>query len=78
MFQILGQEVLFPREIEKGDDPVAPVVLIARLTPETCADFPNIPFHKIVGMCNRVVHDYGQVDFAIAWETGPNSLAFAL
>lgn len=41
----------------------------ARLTPETRAEFPNIPFHKIVGMRNRVVHDYGNVDFQIVWET---------
>jgi uncharacterized protein with HEPN domain len=37
----------------------------ARLTPETCAEFPAIPFPKIVGMRNRVVHDYGNVDFEI-------------
>jgi uncharacterized protein with HEPN domain len=30
---------------------------------------PNIPFHKIAGMRNRVVHDYGNVDFEIVWET---------
>jgi uncharacterized protein with HEPN domain len=41
----------------------------ARLTPETCAEFPGIPFPKIVGMRNRVVHDYGNVDFEIVWET---------
>jgi len=41
----------------------------ARLTAETCAEFPNIPFHKITGMRNRVVHDYGNVDFQIVWET---------
>jgi len=41
----------------------------ARLTPETCAEFPNIPFRKIAGMRNRVVHDYGNVDFEIIWET---------
>jgi uncharacterized protein with HEPN domain len=41
----------------------------ARLAPETCAEFPNIPFHKIAGMRNRVVHDYGNVDFEIVWET---------
>lgn len=40
-----------------------------RLTSDTCAQFPNIPFHKIVGMRNRVVHDYGNVDFEIVWET---------
>ncbi len=41
----------------------------ARLSPETCAKFPGIPFPKIVGMRNRVVHDYGNVDFEIVWET---------
>jgi uncharacterized protein with HEPN domain len=41
----------------------------SRLTPETCAEFPDIPFHKISGMRNRVVHDYGNVDFEIVWET---------
>ena len=41
----------------------------ARLTAETCAEFPNIPFHKIAGMRNRVIHDYGNVDFEIVWET---------
>ena len=41
----------------------------ARLAPETCDMFPEIPFSKIVGMRNRVVHDYGNVDFEIIWET---------
>jgi uncharacterized protein with HEPN domain len=41
----------------------------AHLAPEICAEFPSIPFHKIVGMRNRVVHDYGNVDFEIVWET---------
>lgn len=41
----------------------------ARLTPEIRAEFPNIPFHKLIGMRNRVVHDYGNVDFDIIWET---------
>ena len=41
----------------------------ARLTPETSAEFPNIPFHKIIGMRNRIVHDYGNVDLEIVWET---------
>ena len=37
----------------------------ARLAPETCSQFPGIPFAKIVGMRNRVVHDYGNVDLEI-------------
>jgi len=50
----------------------------ARLTPETCAEFPAIPFPKIVGMRNRVVHDYGNVDFEIVWETVQTHLPLLL
>jgi uncharacterized protein with HEPN domain len=46
------------------------------LEEETCAQFPNIPFHKIAGMRNRVVHDYGNVDFEIIWETIQDHLPF--
>jgi uncharacterized protein with HEPN domain len=40
----------------------------ARLTPETRAEFPNIPFQNIYGMRNRVVHDYGNIDIEIVWD----------
>lgn len=50
----------------------------ARLTQETRDQFPEIPFQKIVGMRNRVVHDYGQVDFEIIWETIENHLPLLL
>lgn len=33
------------------------------------AAFPAIPFHKIAAMRNRVIHDYGNVDLEIVWET---------
>jgi uncharacterized protein with HEPN domain len=39
-----------------------------RLTPETMAEFGAIPFRKMAAMRNRVVHDYGQIDFEIVWE----------
>ena len=41
----------------------------ARLTAETVARFEELPFRKMAGMRNRVVHDYGQIDFGIVWET---------
>ena len=41
----------------------------ARLTQETTGRFDRIPFGKIVGMRNHVVHDYGHVDLEIIWET---------
>ncbi len=39
------------------------------LTPETRSALPFIPFAQIIGMRNRVVHDYGNVDVDIVWET---------
>lgn len=48
----------------------------AQLTPETKAQLSELPFRKIVGMRNRVVHDYGQIDFEIIWETVQLHLPF--
>jgi uncharacterized protein with HEPN domain len=31
------------------------------------AALPHIPFRSIRGMRNRIVHDYGAVDFKIVW-----------
>jgi uncharacterized protein with HEPN domain len=39
-----------------------------RLAPETMAEFGAILFRKMAAMRNRVVHDYGQIDFEIVWE----------
>jgi uncharacterized protein with HEPN domain len=41
----------------------------AHLTPETMSQFPEIPFRKMIGMRNRIVHDYGSVDLEIVWDT---------
>jgi uncharacterized protein with HEPN domain len=49
-----------------------------RLTPETCAAFPGVPFRKIAGMRNRLVHDYGNVDLEIVWETAQEHIPLAL
>jgi uncharacterized protein with HEPN domain len=40
-----------------------------RLIPETESRFEDIPFRKMAGLRNRVVHDYGQIDFEIVWES---------
>jgi uncharacterized protein with HEPN domain len=41
----------------------------ARLTEETCSRFSRLPFRKMAGLRNRVVHDYGQIDLEIVWDT---------
>jgi len=40
----------------------------ARVTPEMRAAIPAIPFSSIIGMRNRIVHDYGHIDSEIIWE----------
>ena len=39
----------------------------ARVSPETRARFPSIPWRQIVGMRHRLVHDYLEVDLEVVW-----------
>lgn len=41
----------------------------SRITHETCASEPAIPWHAIVGMRNRLIHAYFEVNSQIVWET---------
>jgi uncharacterized protein with HEPN domain len=34
----------------------------------------TLPWHQMVGMRNRIVHDYTGVDLAIVWEVARNAL----
>ena len=39
------------------------------ISDETRADFPTLPWHRMVGMRNRVVHAYWSVDSDNVWGT---------
>ncbi|MDQ2707558.1 MAG: DUF86 domain-containing protein [Actinomycetota bacterium] len=39
----------------------------SRVTPELTAQHPRVPWRQIVGMRNRVVHDYFEIDLDILW-----------
>ncbi|MGI8688554.1 MAG: HepT-like ribonuclease domain-containing protein [Thermomicrobiales bacterium] len=42
----------------------------ARLVPQPLRDaYPHIPWSAIVGMRNRIAHDYLNIDYKILWET---------
>jgi uncharacterized protein with HEPN domain len=42
----------------------------ARLVPQSLRDaYPHIPWAAIVGMRNRIVHDYLNVDYKVLWDT---------
>ena len=39
-----------------------------RVTKETRQQYPNLPWQDIVGLRNRLIHGYDEVDFDILWE----------
>jgi len=41
----------------------------ARISPEVQAKYPSIPWKQIIGMRNRLIHGYDQVDLDILWDT---------
>ena len=41
----------------------------ARVSQETRADLPQIPWRSIIGMRNKLIHDYIAVDYDILWVT---------
>ena len=46
----------------------------SRVSPETQALFPSLPFRSIRGLRNIIAHDYGDVDLDQVWETAANDL----
>src|SRR5690348_6099874 len=46
----------------------------ARLTEPTRAAHPEIPWSAVIGMRNRLVHGYFDVDLEIVWRTAAESL----
>jgi uncharacterized protein with HEPN domain len=41
----------------------------ARVSLEGCRKYSRIPWSEIVGMRNRLVHGYDQVDLEVLWDT---------
>ncbi|MCK4657916.1 MAG: DUF86 domain-containing protein [Phycisphaerae bacterium] len=46
----------------------------SRLTDETRTAHPEIPWHRVIGMRHRIVHDYMNIDADILWEVVTHSL----
>ena len=41
----------------------------SKVSVETRAEFPDVPWNAIVGMRNRLIHGYFDVDTEIVWKT---------
>lgn len=46
----------------------------SRLSPDTHALFPKLPFRGMRGMRNIIAHDYGEVDLDQVWQTAEADL----
>ena len=41
----------------------------SRVSPEVQAKHPSIPWRQVIGMRNRLIHGYGEIDHEILYET---------
>ncbi|MEZ4672335.1 MAG: HepT-like ribonuclease domain-containing protein [Anaerolineae bacterium] len=46
----------------------------ARVTDETRNQYPQIPWKNIIGMRNRIIHDYNNVNLDIVWQVANRNL----
>ena len=46
----------------------------SKVSPQTCASLPDIPWRKAVGIRNRLVHAYFDVDLDVLWHTATVSV----
>lgn len=45
-----------------------------KISEESQAEIPDIPWRNIIGMRNRLVHEYNYVSLGIIWDVTQNSL----
>lgn len=45
-----------------------------RISEETQADFPDLPWSEMIGMRNLMIHEYDDVDLGIVWKTVKSNL----
>lgn len=45
-----------------------------KIPQEECLKYPEIPWHAIVSMRNRLIHAYGDVDLDIVWQVVKENL----
>lgn len=46
----------------------------ARVDPDIRSIYPELPWEQMLGMRNRIVHEYFAIDTEVVWQTAVNSL----
>ena len=46
----------------------------SRVTPKTKDQYPHIAWKNIIGMRNRIIHDYNNVNLDIVWQVASRNL----
>jgi len=68
----------FVRDVQCQDATVRRLEIIGeaarRISAETRARHPELPWDEMIGMRNIMVHEYDAVDLTIVWETVRNDL----
>jgi uncharacterized protein with HEPN domain len=50
----------------------------ANVSSDACDAYPEVPWRKMVGMRNRLVHAYFEIDLDIVWKTATEELPLLL
>lgn len=65
--------------IEKQDSIARRLSIIgeiaARLPKSATSEMREVPWKDIVGMRNKIIHDYGEIDVAVLWKTVKTDLS---
>jgi uncharacterized protein with HEPN domain len=71
-------EKKFDRDLMRQDAVVRQVRILGEASRQISIQFkeqhPEIPWAEMIGMRNRIVHDYRDVDIATVWDTVRNDL----
>jgi len=47
---------------------------VRRISSETQAKYPSIPWREMIGMRNRMIHSYDDIDLYLVWQTVQHDL----
>ncbi|MBM3129256.1 MAG: DUF86 domain-containing protein [Chloroflexi bacterium] len=68
----------FAKNWTRQDAVIHQIQVIGEVARNISDDFqeqhPEIPWPKMIGMRNKIVHDYGNVDIQLAWDTAKNDI----